>query len=437
MDRTQPVALVLDSSTGEQLALLEWSQAPAGPSPEQRIVLAGEDGLWVQQHGGPLVLVGEDGALHGRYVSDTALGAVSAHGAWCAPEPRAQDIAVTPDAPPSDYRTSTRLRLARRDQLTRTVRVDAPVQSLRAFGGDLYVEVETGTWNRRNIGTPTSWDLQVETSWLRFRADQDVPDQLSIEAHSAETAPPPLDSPSWRWGHLPDPRDLTDDNAHAVRAHAQTPGLDWFVGADRAPIPRPEQLFAVAYETGTARERWRLTVGVGEAAAVAATGCHLWVAVQHPPDANYRPSSQISVVRLDADTGHVETVVDPGSVDITDLGWSTGPPPVDAKDYTSYWRQRLSSLDAFWTDDTGHVGPLSEGLSDTRVEVVGAWPDTTLHVTFSWTHRPGVRLRRIISLYDDLGRPDEPTYAEIDIMEDLDTRCVPGPPTPGTNFLDF
>lgn len=437
VDRTQPVALLLDSVSGEQLALLEWSQTSAGSSPERRLVLGAGDGLWVQQHEGPLVLVGEEGALHGRYVSDTVLGAVSAHGAWCAPEPRAQDVAATSEAPPSDYRTSAQLRLARRDHATRTVYVDAPVQSLRAFNGDLYVEVETGAWSRRSLGTSTSWDLEVETSWLRLRADQDVPDQLSIQVHASDEAPPPPSSSSWRYRHLPSPSDLIRGDEAAFGPHAQTSDLDWFVGADRARTPHPDQLLAVAYETGTSRERWRLAIGFGEAAAVAATDRHLWVAVQHPPNGSYRPSSPISVVRLDADTGHFETLVDPGSIDVTDLGWPVGSPPVDAEDYTTFWRHRLSSLDAFWTDDNGHVGPLSEGLSDTRVDVVGAWPDTTLHITFSWTYRPGVRLRRIISLFDDLGRPEEPTYADIHIMEDLDTGHVPATPTSGPDFLDF
>ncbi|HEY0240633.1 MAG TPA: hypothetical protein VGC37_18535 [Friedmanniella sp.] len=433
------MALLLDASSGEQVALLEWSQAPAGSSPERRVVLAADVGLWVQQHGGPLVLVGEDGALHGRYVSDTVLGAVSAHGAWCAPEPRAQDIAATADAPPADYRTSTRLRLAGRDQVTRTVHVDAPVQSLRADGGDLYVEVETGAWTRRSLGTSTSWDLEVQTCWLRLRADQPVPDQLSIQAHGGGELPPPPESSSWRYRHLPDPRDLTRGDEAAFGPHAQTSDLDWFIGADRDRSTRPDQLLAVAYETGAARERWRLAIGSGGAAAVAvaATDRHLWVAVQQPPNGSYRPSSPIGVVRLDAATGHLETVVDPSSVDITELGWPQGSPPVDAEDYTTFWRRQLSGLDAFWTDASGHVGPLTEGLSDTQVEVVGAWPDTTLHVTFSWTHRPGVRLRRIISLYDDLGRPEEPTYADIHIMEDLDTGRVPATPTPGTDLLDF
>ncbi|MGI3785003.1 MAG: hypothetical protein ACRYG2_29950, partial [Janthinobacterium lividum] len=402
VDRVQPVALVLDSTTAERLALVGWSQTPAGPSPERRVVLAGEDGLWVQQQGGPVVLVGPDGGLGGRYVSDAVLGAVSAHGAWCAPEPRAQDIAADPDAPPSDYRTSARLRLARRDRVTLSVHVDAPVQSLRAVDGDLYVEVETGSWTRRSLGTATSWDLEPETSWLRLGSDRDVPARLSTTSHGC-SAPPLAEPWGWRHHHLPDLRDLTGEgDGDAAPPHAQTSGLNWFVGADRAARSYPEQLFAVAYEPGTTRERWRLPLGSGQVAAAGATGDHLWVAIQQPPNGSYRASSPAAVVRVDAVSGRLDTVVSPDSVDITELSWPIGPPPVDAEDYTSYWHHHLGSLDAFWTDESGHVAPLTEGLSGTRVDIVGTWPDTTLHITFDWASRPGTRLRRVVALYDDL-----------------------------------
>ncbi len=437
VDRVQPVALVVDAVEIGPVGLVGWPQAPPGPAPEQRVVLPAEDALWVQQHDGPVVRVEATGGVLGRYVSDTVLGASSAHGAWCAPEPRSQDIAATPDAPPSDYRTSTRLRLVRRDETTRTVHVDAPVSSLRGVHGDLFVEVETGAWTRTSLGTPTSWDLEPETTWLRLPAAADVPDRLGASTHGS-SAPPPDDGPGWRYHHLPDPRDLmTEDDEEEVRPHARTTGLDWFVGADRAGTTRPDRLFAVAYAAGTSQERWRVALGDGSVAAVTATDDHVWVAVRRGPADSYRPSSPTAVVRVDARDGQVETVVEPDSVEIAAHGWPLGPPPVDAADYTAFWRRHLEGLDAYWTDEHGHVHPLTEGLSDARVDVVGAWPGTTLHVTFRWARRPGVRLRRVVALFDDLGRPEEPTYADIHMMEDLDTGRVPDAPLPGADHLDF
>jgi hypothetical protein len=433
VDRVQPVAAVLDLATEEQVALVGWPQVPAGPAPEGRVVLAAEDGVWVQQPAGPVVLVGEDGTPSGRYVSDTVLGAVSAHGAWCAPEPRAQDVAATSDAPPSDDRTSSLLRLARADQVTRTVPVDAAVQSVVAVDGDLFVEVETGSWTRRSLGTPTSWDLEPETAWLRLRADQEVPDRLGRTAHASD-APSRADRGRWRYGRLPD---LTDPDDRPAEPHARTPGLDWFVGWDGGSATEEDRVVALGLQADGPTELLRLPLGGGSVVAVVASGDQVWVAVEQRPRGSYRPSGPTAVLRIDASTGNVDTVVGPDSVDITALGWPVGPPPVDADDYVAYWQRHLSSLDAYWTDESGHVHPLSDGLSDTRVDVVDAWPGTTLHVTFGWTRRPGVRLRRVVALYDDLGRPDEPLYADIHIMEDLETGHVPAGPAPGARHLDF
>ena len=437
VDRTQPVALVLDAVGAERVALVGWSRLPAGPSPERRVVLPGHDALWVQQHGGPVVRVDERGNLTGHYVSDAVLGAVSAHGAWCAPEPRSQDLAAASDAPPSDPRSSTQLRLARASRPTRTVHVDAPVRSLRGVDGDLFVEVETGAWTRRSLGTPTSWDLEVDTSWLRLTADEDdVPAVLSAADHACGP-PPPADAQAW-WHRLPRRRDLVEgEDGEPVRPHARTADLDWFAGVDPELAAQPAQVFAVAYEAGTTRERWRVPLGVGAVTSIVASHEQLWVTVEQPPNGPYRPTGPAGVVRVDAATGRSETVVGPGSVDIATLAWPLGQPPVDDADYTAFWRHQLESLDAYWTDQDGHVGPLSEGLSGTRVDVVGAWPDTALHVTFDWTRRPESRLRRTVALYDDLGRPEEPLYADIHIMEDLDTGHVPAQRAPGSDHLDF
>lgn len=68
---------------------------------------------------------------------------------------------------------------------------------------------------------------------------------------------------------------------------------------------------------------------------------------------------------------------------------------------------------------------------------MGSWPDTTLQITFAWTRRPGVRLRRVIPLYDELGRPEEPRYANVHLMEDLDTGNVAAAPFSGSDHLDM
>ena len=438
VDEVQPVAAVLDATTGALAAVTGWPEVPAGPRPNERRVFAADDGLWVQQPGGRLALIGVDGLRAGHHVSDLRLSAVSAHGAWCAQAPRSQDIAATRDAPPADYRGGGELRLAPADELTRSVWVDAPVQSIRAVGGDLYVEVETGQWSRRSLGTPTSWELLTDTSWLRLGGNEPVPTTLS-RAHHAGAAPARPENRVGRhrvWLDLPDLSGRGDGQLSVPDQRAG--GLDWYVGWDDTSPKRPRQVLAVAVETDTRTERWRIRLGDGAAVATAATHRHVWVAVQEPRNtATYSASTPVTVLRIDVGTGEVESVVAADSVDVTDLCWPMGEPPIDANDYAAFWRQRLSGLKAFWTGQDGTVRPLSEGLSDSRVDIVGTWPDTCLHVTFAWTRRPGIRLRRIIPLYDNLGRPEEPEYADIHVMEDLETGHVPPDAQPGAGYLDM
>ncbi len=402
VDVVQPVAAVLDAATGDQVALVGWSAAPPGRWPRDRVVLPAADGRWVQQQPeGPLVLVGEDGVRAGRHVSDSVLGAVTAHGAWCAPRARRQVLSPVPDGPTPDHRTFAELYLAREDQVTRTVAVDAPVASVRSVEGALLVEVETGAWDTHHLGAST-WELVPRTAWLRLEADADVPDRLSTAEHGCAAPPERPSDLGWRYGRLPRTGDDEEDRA----PHARTGALDWFVGREGSSRNRAEPLTALAVEPG-GPERWRRPLGPGHALTVAGTTDHLWVAVEQTGDAPYSPSGAVGVLRVDAD------------------------------DYAWFWQGRLRSLDAWWTDETGSVGPLSSGLSDPRVEVVGDWPATALHITFRWAQRPGVRLRRVVALYDELGRPQEPEYADVHLMEDLDTGNVPSAPAPGAELLDF
>lgn len=436
LDQIQPVAVVLDAVTAMLVARVAWPEVPAGPEPEARAVLGAPDGLWIQQPDGPVVLIGPKGLRSGHYVSGTSLGAVSAHGAWCAPEPRGQDIAATQDAPPLDERDTDRLHLVRPGHITRIVEVDAAVRSIRSASEDLFVEIETGDWSRRSLGTPTDWELVSETSWLRLGAEQAVPKVLSPAEHG-HPAPPTVKGRCDWYGTLPsipqlDPTGLDQRAVPLV----QTDELDWHVSRERTVPVRPGQAYAVAVEHSTATERWRVRLGPGMVAAAAATDSHVWVALRESPDVPPRGENVLSeLTRVDVTTGKTERVL--GPIDITEQCWPLGAPPVDTDDYAAFWSQQLSSIDAYWTDHEGTVEPLSEGLSDSSVEVVGSWPDTALHVTFAWTRRPGQRLRRIIALYDELGRPEEPEHADISIMEDLETNRIPTTPAPSSAHLDM
>ncbi|MEO6881336.1 MAG: hypothetical protein ABI181_10395 [Mycobacteriaceae bacterium] len=46
-------------------------------------------------------------------------------------------------------------------------------------------------------------------------------------------------------------------------------------------------------------------------------------------------------------------------------------------------------------------------------------------MTFDLDERPGLRLRRMIPLFDEIGRPVPPQYHDMTIKEDLETCRVP------------
>ncbi|WP_249523588.1 hypothetical protein [Modestobacter marinus] len=442
IDQVQPVAVVLDSRTAEPVATVGWPELPPqGPDnwPSGWQVRPADDGLWVQQAGGPLALVTEDGLRSGHLSGGCTLRAVSAHGAWCLPDPPVQDIAATEGTPPRGRGGLHHLYVAHPDRTTATVLLDAEVHAARSQDGDVHLQVETGRWSRRNLGTPDFWDLEPETAWLRLPANEPLPDQLSLSTH-ASSPPPGTESAEpdggRRFGYRWLPRPDQDDPLEGPAASDPGPAaVDWRAGW--VGHGRDRHAAVLAHEAGTTIQRHRIDLGPGTAHAAIATRGWLWLAVEGPRRyETYTDPAPTALIRVRADDGTVVTVLAADTVDVTEHCWPLPPEPVDAKDYTSFWRDRLTDLDHFWTRSDGHRTPLAGGLSDSRVDVVGTWPDTALHITFAYAPRPGRRLRRIVPLFDELGRQAPPEYAAIHLMETLDTEDIPGAAAPGADHID-
>jgi len=56
---------------------------------------------------------------------------------------------------------------------------------------------------------------------------------------------------------------------------------------------------------------------------------------------------------------------------------------------------------------------------------MGDWPDTHVHILFTAQRHPGKRLRRILPLYDELGRQVPPLYGDSHLDEDLASGAMP------------
>lgn len=444
VDEVQPVAVVLDAHTGALVRTVAWPQVPPPAQESWRgswQVRAATVGLWVQQPGGPLALIAEGGLRTGHVTAGLTLGAVSRHGAWCLPDPPAQDIAASEDAPPAGGGGVHQLLVAHPERTTASVYVDSPVHAARSHDGDLYLRVETGGWSRRNIG-PASWDLEPVTAWLRLPADQPLPTQLSLTTHSSDAPPGGQHAEhdggrrdTSPWLQLPGSQSFFSLGPWA--ADSELPGgLTWYAGWDCGS--RGRDVVAVAWDVVRDTELGRVSLGPGAIRAMTATAGSLWLAIEGPRHfATYSHPAPTRLLRMRSDGRTAETVLPPGTVDITERCWPLPSEPIDAADYTAFWRDKFADLEHYWTRPDGQREPLTHGLSDSAVQVVGSWPDTELHITFAYAPRPGHRLRRTVPLFDELGRQAAPEYAAIHIMEALDTRDIPDGAAPGAEYLDI
>ncbi|MCZ2821324.1 hypothetical protein O2V63_13345 [Modestobacter sp. VKM Ac-2977] len=442
IDEVQPVAVVLDAGTGALQTVVAWPQVPPPVAENWRgswQVRPAADGLWVQQPGGPLALVTEDGFRSGHLTTGLTLGGVSAHGAWCLPDPPVQDIAAREDTPPPGGGGVHQLLVAHPERTTRSVYVDSPVHGARSIDGDLYLQVESGRWSRRNLGTEDSWVLEPETTWLHLPAQDPIPPRLSLTTHTsaAPRGEQVLDLEGGRqhtsgWLRLPG----SSERRQTPSWSTATPrGITWYAGRDREHPGR--DVAAVAWDPASGTELSRTRLGPGMVRAMTATQDWLWIAIEGPRNfATYSDPSPTRLVRLRADGGRFETVLPPDTVNITDNCWPLPPEPIDAADYTAHWRERLTDLEHYWTHSDGRRGPLTGGISNSSVAVVGSWPNTELHVTFAHALRPGHRIRRIVPLFDELGRHAAPEYAAIHLMETLDTEDLPNTAPMDADYLD-
>jgi hypothetical protein len=427
VDRLQPVAVAVDAATGAEVAGVSWPQLPAPSVPEWHsgwLVrpaaptadsatpdLAG--GLWVQSSaGGPVAQIAPDGRVAVHEVGPLRLRTVSAHGAWCFPDPPVPDLTDAPTAPPPSRPEPVPAVLLTAGA-PRWVQVAADVHGARTVAGDLYLRVATGRWTRRDIGAGVG-KVRAVAEWWRLPATAPVPDVLAADSSRTAAAPPASD---------------VTDTAHRPRlmwvsrgpvARWVAGGRAWVVGWPRVRTGDPRRVVAV--DTSSAGGRRQVDVGVGTAVTAAPVADQLWIAVEQPRNGwTYTRPQPVAVRRLDPTSEYVDTVVPAGAVDITNACWPLPPAPSGVEDYAHAWRDRIAA-------GAGQPGLLAELRRD--------WPDTELVLTFDHPELPSVRLRRSVPLFDELGRRAPPEYADVHLWEHLATQPLPLP-LPGQDVIDI
>ncbi|WP_431711395.1 hypothetical protein [Glutamicibacter uratoxydans] len=86
---------------------------------------------------------------------------------------------------------------------------------------------------------------------------------------------------------------------------------------------------------------------------------------------------------------------------------------------------QLQHLEQYWRSETNELSPLSDGLANAQLQVTGAWPQTTVEVSFTHPYYPAGRILRRIEVFDSAGRIHSHEYVSIHLMEDLDTHDLP------------
>lgn len=168
-------------------------------------------------------------------------------------------------------------------------------------------------------------------------------------------------------------------------------------------------------------------LGLGQIDAGISDGSFLWFAVRRresPP-----LSFSVELLRIDAESGQVHTMLDPTSVDVTGLGWPLQASPVDAGRFAAD-TQSFSDIEHWWPRESdGQMLALSEGLSDASAELIGHWPTVTLRLSFNHEQWPGIRLIHPIELFDELGRANTERVhnAGWQLAESLDGGLAPPP----------
>jgi hypothetical protein len=396
VDVTQPVAAVLDPVSGVVRRLVSWPELPPAHVIQwYRQVLGDGSSLWVQEEeSGPVVRVDSDGITVAVWTSGLRLLACGGGAAWCGPRPPAQELVYSPTATPtgppwSDFEPPRRLLRISPNGHTTPIPVLETIRSVHAASDALMVQVDVDPWHLHHLGGDT-YEVRYATRWLRLPWDADIPDRLTIESHALPAGQDP-----------PNQERFGATGVHPI-----------FHRYDREAASRA-RAWVSQWNIGPGRLHGAATAGGRSVILVSST--ERWPHQGHEP---------LDLLALGDPPDDVTMLLEADTLDISRQCWPLVPRPLDADSYLRQIRATYDYRDDPWQN---HLPPSQRQPDSTnrRTEITGDWPDTLLEWTFDWPTRPGVRIRRKIRLFDELGRIREPQYAHVHLEETLATRTMP------------
>jgi hypothetical protein len=209
-----------------------------------------------------------------------------------------------------------------------------------------------------------------------------------------------------------------------LRYGVRAGGLIWWAGALPSESKIDRRVIVIGHDPATGQPARRVDLGLGLVGDVQAIGDELWLTVARRRFLAVPRDRGVEVMAVSA-SGAVRTVQGPGSLDISQYTPALRRPPDEQiYDHIDTIRRKFDHLASFWHSPASAISPLSDGLSDASVSVEGKWPNACLVVMMRHRQRPGLILRRTLPLFDDRGSPIDHGFADIHLMEDLDTNYL-------------
>lgn len=387
LDRVHPVAAVLDPTDGRLRDVVSWGQEP---SPTQlgafRRVIAAEDGLWVQENGldgGPLLRVGLGGIAKATWPDRWLLAAAGPGGAWCSrPRDLPQRIDPTDELaePEAPYGWDMLLHVTTDGRVSQ-VETDAAVSMVHTTAEAAWVRLERPPYTLEPTTSPDMAFVRWTDRWIALPWGQTPPAKLSAA-------------------------DGTEEGDAVFEA-----ALDLIAGPldPAATPPALERRKSAAFD-------------VQRGFAPYSTGSWPWTVHQTDEGGGVLAESVLRDERI-AGGGRQVSLAALEDLDISSWCWATVPRPVEVDSYLERVLATFGELSATWLGSTG--GHTLDGRDVVEGRLLGQWPVARLEWTFGHSSRPGLVLRRRVELFDEVGRIEYPEYADVALMEDLDTDRIP------------